>query len=70
MLSEPIWLTRRMVQAKRVGYMARYVFLGTNGLDIEAPQEEVVILMTRVASGEWSEQQLAEWLRKRVVPYD
>lgn len=53
---------------KRVGYMAMYVFLGINGLDIEAPEEEVVILMTGVASGELGEDELAEWLRERVVP--
>jgi death-on-curing protein len=55
---------------KRVGYMAMYVFLGTNGLEIEAPEEEVVILMTRVASGEWTEDELAAWLRERIVPYE
>ncbi|HLL82388.1 MAG TPA: type II toxin-antitoxin system death-on-curing family toxin [Longimicrobium sp.] len=55
---------------KRVGYMAMYVFLGINGLDIEASEDEVVILMTGVASGERSENDLAEWLRERVVPFE
>jgi death-on-curing protein len=55
---------------KRVGYMAAYVFLGLNGLDVEAPEEEVVILMSGVASGERSEKELAEWLRERAVPYE
>lgn len=55
---------------KRVGYMAAYVFLGINGLDVEAPEEEVVILMSGVASGERSEDELAEWLRERAIPYE
>jgi death-on-curing protein len=53
---------------KRVGFMAMYVFLGLNGLEIDAPEEEVVTLMTEVASGGRSEDELAEWLRGRVAP--
>jgi death-on-curing protein len=53
---------------KRVAYMAMYVFLGLNRWIIEVPEPEVVLLMTDVASGERSEEQLAEWLRQNTVP--
>jgi len=53
---------------KRVGFMAMYVFLALNGLEIEAAEAEVVVLMTEVASGERSEEDLAEWLRERAIP--
>jgi death-on-curing protein len=55
---------------KRVGFMAMYVFLGLNGIEIEAPEEEVVFTMTGVASGQWSENDLAEWVRDRAVPME
>lgn len=55
---------------KRIGFMAMYVFLGLNGIEIEAPEEEVVIAMTEVASGERSEDELADWVRERVVPLE
>lgn len=53
---------------KRVGFMAMYIFLGLNGLEIEVREEEVVQVMTEVAGGERSEDGLAEWIRGRVVP--
>lgn len=53
---------------KRVGFMAMYVFLGLNGFEVDAPEEEVVVLMTEVASGGRSEDQLVEWLRGHVTP--
>ncbi len=53
---------------KRVGFVALAVFLELNGLRVDAPEEEVVVLMTEVASGERSEDGLAEWIRGRIVP--
>jgi death-on-curing protein len=47
---------------KRVGYMAAYVFLGANGFDITAPEEEVVIQTLALAASECSEAEYAEWL--------
>lgn len=54
---------------KRTGYMAMYVFLGLNGLEIESAEPEVVAVMVEVASGERSEEELAEWLRRSTVPF-
>jgi death-on-curing protein len=51
---------------KRVGFLAMYVFLGLNGLEIEADEPEVVDLMVAVADGRYSEEELAAWLRKHV----
>ena len=45
-----------------------YVFLGLNGLEIEADETEVVDLIVAVASGRCGEEELADWLRKHVGP--
>ncbi len=48
---------------KRVAYMAIFVFLHLNGLDLVASEPDAVVTMTDVASGELSEDQLAAWIR-------
>lgn len=48
---------------KRVAFQAMYIFLGLNGLRIEAEETEVVALVLALASGELAEAKLAEWLR-------
>ena len=53
---------------KRVAFQAMYVFLGLNGLRIESREEEVVLLMLSVASGDADELQRATWLRENTVP--
>jgi prophage maintenance system killer protein len=45
-----------------------YVFLGLNGLEIEADETEVVDLVVAVASGRCGEEDLADWLRSHVSP--
>lgn len=55
---------------KRAGFMAMYVFLGLNGLEILAPEAEVVRVMEGVAKSEVSEEALVEWLRGRTVPLE
>lgn len=45
------------------------IFLGLNGWDFGAPEDEVVSTMLAVASGSCSESDLAEWLRKHIVPF-
>ena len=45
-----------------------YVFLGLNGLEIEADETEVVDLIVAVASGRCSEKELAGWLSGHVSP--
>lgn len=52
---------------KRVAFQAMYVFLGLNGLRIEAEEEEVVGLMVSVAAGEIDEAGIAAWLREHAV---
>ena len=52
---------------KRAGFLAMYVFLGLNGLEIEADEIEVVDLMVAVADGRYSEEKLAAWLREHVT---
>ena len=53
---------------KRVSFLAMYVFLSVNGLEIEADETEVVDLMVAVASGRCGEEDLADWLRCHVSP--
>jgi death-on-curing protein len=52
---------------KRVALLTMGVFLGLNGFEIEAPETEVVTVMVDLAAGLLTEQQLAEWLRSRMV---
>lgn len=52
---------------KRVAFQAMYVFLGLNGLRIEAREEEVVAIMLALASGEVDEAGLSSWLRAHTV---
>lgn len=51
---------------KRIGFVAMAAFLDVNGLHLEAPDEDVVDLMRRVASGDVSLNNLAAWIRAHV----
>lgn len=53
---------------KRVAFQAMFLFLGLNGLRIEAPEEEVVNLVLALASGDVEEAALADWLRTHITP--
>lgn len=55
---------------KRVAFQAMYVFLGLNGLKIEADEPEVVRVMLALASGELGESGLGEWLREHTMARD
>jgi death-on-curing protein len=48
---------------KRAAYFAMRTFLILNGLDIEASEDEKYDRMIALASGQPSEDQLADWLR-------
>ena len=50
---------------KRVAFLAAAIFLGLNGLDLIAPEEEVVENMLTLASNELDEETLATWIRSR-----
>ena len=52
---------------KRLAFMAMAIFLGLNGYEIDAPEEDVVSLMTSLAAGSTSEASLSKWLRARSV---
>jgi len=53
---------------KRVAFQALYLFLGLNGLRINASEEEVVATILSLASGDLDEPGLATWLRDHVTP--
>lgn len=53
---------------KRVGFMAAYAFLLVNGLELEAPEPEAVLVIRDVAAGELGEPELVAWLRDRSGP--
>lgn len=53
---------------KRVGFVAMAVFLELNGLELDAPEPEVVRMMVGVAAGEVAEPELADWLRRHLLP--
>jgi death-on-curing protein len=54
---------------KRIAFLTMVSFLGINGQELDASEVDVVTVMIEVASGQRSEEQLAEWLRSRLVPY-
>jgi death-on-curing protein len=49
---------------KRVAFAVMYTFLGLNGVDLDAPEAEVVDIMMRLSAGELTEAALATWLTK------
>jgi death-on-curing protein len=51
---------------KRVAFVVMAVFLGLNGLDLDAPEAEVVTTMLNLAAGSLAEEELAGWLRTQV----
>ena|SRR5688572_27439210 len=54
---------------KRIAFVAMDVFLILNGLEIEAPEAEVVATMLGVAEGKIDRTALAVWLRTVTRPY-
>ncbi len=53
---------------KRISFLAAVIFLGLNGLDFVAPEDEVVERMLALASGNLDEEAVAEWIRSRTEP--
>ena len=53
---------------KRISFLAAVVFLGLNGFDLIAPEDEVVERMQALASGRLDEEAVADWLRGRIKP--
>jgi len=50
---------------KRTALLAAVIFLGLNGLDFVAPEDEVVEKMLALAAGELGESELTEWIDSR-----
>jgi death-on-curing protein len=52
---------------KRTAFLAMATFLGLNGYELEASQEDVVTKMLAAAAGQITEAQLADWVRGHLV---
>lgn len=52
---------------KRVAATALGVFLDLNGLELVAPEPELVSIILALAAGDLSEEQLAAWVRGKVM---
>ncbi len=52
---------------KRTAYVVARTFLVMNGFDIDASKEEKYLTIYRLAAGELTEEQLADWLESKVV---
>lgn len=53
---------------KRTAFVAAVVFLGRNGLELNASEAEATVAMLRVAEGSMNEKQFARWLGEHTVP--
>lgn len=53
---------------KRTAFLAAMIFLGLNGRDLDATEEEVVTMMVSLAAGHLDEDALAAWMRPRLIP--
>ena len=53
---------------KRIAFLAAVIFLGLNGFDVVAPDDEVVERMVALAAGKLDEEAVADWLRGRIKP--
>ena len=52
---------------KRIAFLTAVIFLGLNGKDLDATEPDVVQTMTALAGGTLSEDELATWIRVRLV---
>jgi death on curing protein len=54
---------------KRTAFTALIMFLGRNGLDLDAPVAEATAVMLGLADGSVGEEEVARWIADSVVPY-
>ena len=52
---------------KRIAFLTALIFLGLNGKELDATEPDVVETMTALAGGTLSEDDLATWMRERIV---
>jgi len=55
---------------KRTAFVVSVAFLDLNGQELSASEAEAAIVFLRLAAGEFSEAELAEWLRRNARPPD
>jgi len=53
---------------KRTGFLAGYVFLGMNGVELVADEDEAAAIILDLAAGEVAEAELARWLAAACAP--
>jgi len=53
---------------KRTAAVAMEGFLAVNGFDLNCSDAELVLAILSLASGAWSEDALAAWIRPKMVP--
>ena len=53
---------------KRTAFGTMVLFLSQNGLELEAPDAEAVVVMLSVASGDMSDQEFTAWVRDHALP--
>lgn len=51
---------------KRTGFMAAYIFLERNGMQLIATEAEATAVVRSLAAGEIAESEFSEWLRRSV----
>ena len=51
---------------KRTALVAARTFLILNGVDLDATQDDKVLTFLKLAEGALSEEELADWIRKRI----
>ena len=67
--TEPVGLARNHPYRdgnKRIAFLALVTFLGINGREFDATEEDVVAMMLALADGRLTETRLASWVRDRV----
>lgn len=55
---------------KRTALASMIVFLGLNGMDLDAPQDGATAIVLSLAAGEITEEPLASWIAEHIVPLE
>jgi death-on-curing protein len=53
---------------KRTAFVVAAAFLDLNGQELRAPEAEAAVVFLRLAAGEFTEAELAEWFRRNCDP--
>ena len=53
---------------KRTAFVVAVAFLDLNGHELTAPEAETAVVFIRLAAGEFSEAELAAWLKRNTTP--